>query len=222
MTWTRIPDDWADRVDNLELSPDAERFHVRALVVCNKAGSNGHLSKRSLAKLAAVFENVPDLLEELVEKFDWTANEDGTYEVPWDDQELAETVSQRKLNAAERQRRYRANLVAKQTDRLKTDSDASHNTVNTDDQHLNTSDASRDSSADQSGDATPSLPVPSLPKRDKGKGKREVAPLGTAPGGAASPAPEENSAPKKTKPKVEIDGTCGGLWQPDENGVMEW
>lgn len=95
MTWTRIPDDWSDRADDLELSHDAELFHIRALVLCNKAGNDGHLKARNLSKLTAVFDNAPDLIAELIDKLGWIDNGDGTYQLPWQDQELAEVVERR-------------------------------------------------------------------------------------------------------------------------------
>jgi hypothetical protein len=212
MTWTRIPDDWSDRIDDLELSHDAELFHIRALVLCNKAGNDGHLKERNLRKLAAVFDNAPALIAELIEKLGWIDNGDGTYSIPWEEQEEAEVVARRAEQNRERNRRYRAKKLDMQEDDL---NDASPN-ASRKSKRSDKGSSTRDASDDAEGDATPFRPVPSRPYKGKGTGTDIASPNGRSVAGAPPPSVGaqqkvvEKSAPKD--PRLEgIEDLLGPL-----------
>lgn len=199
MTWTLITDEWIDNLDNAELSPDAERFHVRALVTSNKARSNGLLNSRMIKRLSVGFDNPDDILAELVSKFGWQALPNGSYRVPWDDQDTADMVERRRAISRASSAKYRAKGLDMKEARATSKS----------------GDASRDGSGD---DPIPSHSSP-LPKGEgKGKGREKNPP---APGGAAdfSPADElgdtnrapTDSAPTRRGKKIELfDMTQGG------------
>lgn len=199
MTWTRIPDDWIERVDDVDLSRDAELLHIRALLECNRAGNDGLLKARALARILSGFENGPELVAELVEKWGWEPKEDGAHQVPWDEQEAAEAVQKRRENARERNRRYRNRGIEMATERLASQDaspNASQDAKNGKGQvtaHPTGKAKKRDASCDTSRDATTTLPVPSRPKdglRDKGSQN----PDSPAPGGAARPEPGPSGA----------------------------
>ena len=199
MTWTRIPDDWIERVDDVDLSRDAELLHIRALLECNRAGNDGLLKARALARILSGFENGPQQVAELVEKWGWVALDNGTYQVPWDEQEAAEAVQKRRDNARERNRRYRNRGIEMAAERLASQDaspNASRDMKNGKDQvtPLPTGKPKkRDASRDTSRDVTTTLPVPSRPKdglRDKGSQNLDSP----APGGAARPEPGPSGA----------------------------
>lgn len=179
MTWTLITDEWIENLDNTDLSPDAERFHVRALVVSNKARSNGLLNRRMVQRLSVDFDNVDDVLAELVVKFGWKALPDGNYQVPWDDQDSADTVERRRAISRASSAKYRSKGLDMKEAR----------------QTANVGDASRD----RSGDYPYTTPLHS-PIKGEGKGKSAKNPKGA---GALSEPSQKDSA--VTEPRSDIE-----------------
>ncbi|NDK72754.1 hypothetical protein GYA89_25830 [Rhodococcus qingshengii] len=200
MTWTRIPDDWIERVDDADLSRDAELLHIRALLECNRAGNDGLLKARALARILSGFENGPELVVELVEKWGWEPKEGGAHQVPWDEQEAAEAVQKRRANGRERNRRYRNRGIEMAAERLASQDaspNASQDAKNGKGQvtaYPTGKAKKRDASCDALGDVTTTLPLPSRPKDGLGIGE-PASPPTPAPGGAAYGATPEKSDP---------------------------
>ena len=114
MTFTRIDDGFIDAVERAGLSKEAERLHVRALVVCNKVLSDGELNPQNLKRAAIGFRNVPKLLDELCEKFGWeriTKVENGkevvVFLLPWEHQFSSDSVMRERALSAQRQAKFR-------------------------------------------------------------------------------------------------------------------
>ncbi|WIF20585.1 RepA-like replication initiator [Rhodococcus phage Jflix2] len=114
MPFTRIDDGFLDEVERAGLSKEAERLHVRALVICNKVLSDGELNEHNLKRITIGFRNVPKLLDELVEKFGWERverTEHGrkvtVFLLPWDHQFSADSVTRERALAAARQTKFR-------------------------------------------------------------------------------------------------------------------
>lgn len=152
MTWTRISENWTDIADEAEVSFEAQFLHVRALVHCNRVGNDGLLKKSGIAKVGVGFTEPEKLIEELIEKAGWVRLDDGTVQVPWEDQETAEAVQERRATSRERQRQYRARGTQKTKERLAQN------------------DVTRNDSA-KSLDPVPNRTVPSRTEGTKAKGK---------------------------------------------------
>jgi len=107
MTWTKLSDNYADRLEDLELTPTACWLHTAALIYCNRVGSDGRLPFSKIGKVASV--PAADLyVAELEQQGLWTRLDgDGAWQVDWTDQEPAEDVRRRREGANDRQRRAR-------------------------------------------------------------------------------------------------------------------
>jgi len=104
MTWTKLSDNYADRLEDLELTPTACWLHTAALIYCNRVGSDGRLPFSKIGKVASV--PAADLyVAELEQQGLWTRLDgDGAWQVDWTDQEPAEDVRRRREGANDRQR----------------------------------------------------------------------------------------------------------------------
>ncbi len=111
MTWTKLGDDYADRLEDLELTPTACWLHTAALIYCNRVGSDGRVPFSKLGKVAAIEE--PALyVAELEQHGIWTRIEgEPAWQIDWTDQEPAEDVKRRRDGATLRQRRRRQHLA---------------------------------------------------------------------------------------------------------------
>lgn len=103
MTWSRFSEDFADRIEVMNLSADAFRLHVEAVILCNRLTRDGDLPTAYLRKLTAC---PPEALEELTAAGLWEATDEG-WLIDWRDQETAEVVQARRARNAERNREYR-------------------------------------------------------------------------------------------------------------------
>ncbi|QCB50545.1 hypothetical protein E5720_03940 [Rhodococcus sp. PAMC28707] len=186
MTWTRISDNWIQIVDDLELSHDAELFHIRALILCNQILSDGQIKAKTIARLGVEFDDVDAILSELVDKLDWAPLDGGNYQIPWDGQEKAGVVKERQRQSGIRKERWNEKKNAL---------NASRNGVNTPDQGNAVPNAERNAVEN----APPSLPFPSRPNQGKGKGI--VVPPSDSSGGPSSPSvtPEDESGASSTE-----------------------
>lgn len=107
MTWTKLGDDYADRLEDFDLSPAACWLHTAALIYCNRVGSDGRVRFSRLSRIASI-EGIDDCAAELEQCGLWTRLEgEDAWQIPWTDQESAEDVEKRRDAAADRQRRSR-------------------------------------------------------------------------------------------------------------------
>ncbi len=111
MTWTKLGDDYADRLEDLELTPTACWLHTAALIYCNRVGSDGRVHFSKLSKIASI-DAVDDYAAELERQGLWSRIDgEPAWQIDWTDQEPAEDVKRRRDGAAERQRRRRQHLA---------------------------------------------------------------------------------------------------------------
>lgn len=110
MTWTKLGDNYADRLEDLGLTPTACWLHTAALVYCNRVGNDGRLPASKLGKVASIA--APDLyVAELEQQGLWVPIEgEDAWQVDWTDQEPAEDVKRRRDGATQRQRKRRQHL----------------------------------------------------------------------------------------------------------------
>ncbi len=146
MTWTRLSDDFTDRVDVMNLSDAAFRLHMHALVWSNRSLSDGLIPMKALHRIA-VDDSTATHVEALCTAGLWQAA-DGGYQVEWKDQEPAERVKIRRGGNADRQRAYR--------DRMARHEAGDHSTCTS-------CNALRDTKRGRG--VTPPLPNPSRPSR---------------------------------------------------------
>lgn len=105
MTWTKLPDDFADRPALLEISRSARLLNIEALIWCNRHLRDGLLPRGALARLTDSPDPLADVAE-LVAAGEWTEVATG-WLLDWTDQELAEDVRARQEHRADKQKRYR-------------------------------------------------------------------------------------------------------------------
>lgn len=170
MTWTRLPDDFADSPAMLSASRSARLLHVEALVWCNKHLTDGFVPAAAVRRLTDSEDLASDTAE-LVAAGLWTW-EDG-WRIDWADQERAERVKERKSFNAERQRKYR--------ERGEKHARGDHSECTS-----SCPKASRNASRndERAPSVTATRPVPSRPLGRDEKGTGAAAPSAGAPGAA--------------------------------------
>ncbi|WP_157623192.1 hypothetical protein [Terrabacter sp. Root181] len=94
MTWTRLSDDYSDRLDLLGLSRSARLLDVEGLVWCNRNTTDGYLPRAALRKVTDSEDPAADVAE-LVAAGRWDDAETG-WQLDWSDQEKAEDVQGRR------------------------------------------------------------------------------------------------------------------------------
>lgn len=106
MTWTRIGDDFNDRLDLLELSRSARLLWVEGLVYCNRIGTDGRIPRSQVVRFT---DADPDLeIAELEQAGLWEPiTGDDAWQVDWRDQETAEQVKDRQAYRQKVQKAYR-------------------------------------------------------------------------------------------------------------------
>lgn len=106
MTWTKLSDDFYDKESINELSHEAFRLHVYALVWCNKQLTDGVVSLSRLRRLLPEI-NTESAIAECVDAGLWANAADGKLQIDWSDQEPAEAVRRRQQRNADDQALYR-------------------------------------------------------------------------------------------------------------------
>lgn len=108
MTWTKLPDTFAEREDLLEVSRSARLLLVEAMVWCNRHLLDGRITDAALRRCTDA-PDVDELRDELAAAGVLTRTEDGrAWLMDWSDQERAADVTARREARAETQARYRA------------------------------------------------------------------------------------------------------------------
>lgn len=110
MSWTKLGGEHFDRAERLDLSRDALLLEVEALVWCNRAGTDGAIPARQMARVTTS-KRAARSAQELVNAGLWLATDTGWQVVNWtgQGQMAAEEVESRRANGrvrAERQRRH--------------------------------------------------------------------------------------------------------------------
>lgn len=110
MTWTKLSDDYADRLEDLELTASACWLHTAALIYCNRVGTDGRIQMSKLGKVSSI--DAPELYAaELEQQGYWTVVEEGgAWQIDFSDQEPAVDVAKRREEAKVRQRRRRLHV----------------------------------------------------------------------------------------------------------------
>lgn len=110
MTWTRLGDDYADRMALAQADDYEMLVDVQLLIWCNRLLSDGFVPRAVLRSAVPVWElEDSDLLETmkaLVEHGIWTEVKGG-WQRDWSDQETAERVRARQAATRERQSTFR-------------------------------------------------------------------------------------------------------------------
>lgn len=105
MTWTRLSDDYTDRLDLLDLSRSARLLDVEGLVWCNRNTTDGYLPRAALRKVTDSPDANADV-EELIAAGRWTDVETG-WQLDWSDQIEAEEVAAERERWARQKKRQR-------------------------------------------------------------------------------------------------------------------
>lgn len=169
MTWTKLSDDFYDKESINELSHEAFRLHVYALVWCNKQLTDGRISVSRLRRLLPEAD-IGQAQKELVTAGMWAVLDDGQIQIDWSGQEKSEAVRKRQEGNAraqalwrERQERHAAgdHSVCTKTcpHRDKTGSKPLTEPMTTERTHAVTKDA----------------PTRPFPTQGEGKGKQDAA-----------------------------------------------
>ena len=197
MTWTRLPDDFTDRPEMLEVSRSARLLHVEALVWCNRLLSDGRLPKGALPRISDSPDPEADVTE-LVKAGLWEPDADRGWRIDWTDQEAADNVRERQAARAQTQKRYRerqAKHVA--GDHSMCDPRFCRGAV--------TGNATGNATSHMSGYETPSRTA--LP-RPEGEGQGQGARTGVADAPPAAAPADQDAAP--VWPDHDFAGTPGG------------
>jgi hypothetical protein len=110
MTYTWLPDEFADRPGILALSDAAFRANIEATVWSNKQLTDGRVprERRALRRILSV-DDIDAAVNELVKASVWTESDDD-YQVDWSHQETKEKVTEKKAqNRLRDERRRRHN-----------------------------------------------------------------------------------------------------------------
>lgn len=106
MTWTRLPDDYYDRPEIVDLSDAAFRLDVVATVWCNKHLTDGAITLKQVRRLPVDLDP-QKAITELILAGQWTQTGPDMYQVDWSEQEPAARVQERRERNAESQRLFR-------------------------------------------------------------------------------------------------------------------
>ena len=107
MTWTKLPDTFAEREDLLDVSRSARLLLVEAMIWCNRHLLDGRITDAALRRCTDAVD-VEALRDELVDaRAMWRSDDGRAWQVDWSDQERSEVVTARRDTRAETQRRYR-------------------------------------------------------------------------------------------------------------------
>lgn len=216
--WTRLSDDFPDRVEIAGLSDAAFRVHVEALCFCNRLLTDGRLPKSVVGRVLT-HGAAPEVYAELVKAGLWVDEPEHFY-VEWRDQLNAEEVEQRRALNRERSERSRRHKAQ------------DHSMCRPSYCPYVTRDVPRDQTrhsrvSDGVSDALPSLPVPSLPdpsrplgREGEGEGETAGQPAAPAEAGppAAGPGRETRGGQMPAEPPADVEARLGRKrhrWAPD-------
>jgi hypothetical protein len=168
MTWTKIGDDYFDRIEVLELSRDARILDLEATEYSNRNLSDGRVPAAAQRR-STDSPDVDMATTELVKAGLWEITPDGWQIADWTEaQETADQVRRRQQVSRDRQTRHR---MHREGDHSLCDShwcrSASNGVTN--------------SVTDGVSNDTPSRPVPSGPDPTGGTGQGRVTPLTRPP-----------------------------------------
>lgn len=205
MTWTRLPDNFTDRPDILEVSRSARLLHVEALVWCNRQLTNGRLPKGALPRITDSPDPEADVAELLAVEL-WELDGERGWQLDWSDQEDAESVKGRQAARAQTQKRYRERQAKHAAgDHSLCDPRFCSSAV--------TGNATGNATSHITGHETPSRPVPSRPV-PKGQGQDQEGRPGSA---GAPPGDPQGEARQLPLPHHNYRGDCCNL--PDHHPV---
>lgn len=182
MTWTKLGDDFTDRVELLELPRSVRLLLVEMYVWANRLERDGRVPFAALRRLSDIDE--PEAAVKLLAEAGLLEIEENAAVLDWSDQDLAEDVKARKKYRADVQKRYRKRDAAHKRD--------DHTLC---DPRYCKAAVTGNASSNENGHETHSRPDPSRPfsgGRDSGAGP-----------GAAAPGPRP-----KFRPHTFVDDGC--------------
>jgi hypothetical protein len=163
MTWTKLPDDYADQLEALELSAEACWLNTAALIYCNRMLTDGRMAKSQLRKVTSL-DHLDLYVAELEQQGVWEPIEgDDAWLLDWTHQDTAEDVRIRVAGRAARQKRYRQRL-----ERCRAGDhslcDAARCKAKRDETRDETGNVTHNATRSVGHNETPSRPVPSRPE----------------------------------------------------------
>lgn len=181
MTWTRLSDDFTDKLDLLGLSRSARLLEVEALVWCNRNTTDGYLPRAALRKVTDSPDPEGDIAE-LVAAGRWDDVDTG-WQLDWSDQESAQAVNDRRDEWRRRDERRRKH------------NKGDHSLCDPKRCWALTRETTRETRSETTGDSRPPVPVPvPLPTPREGRDGKDAG--ARSAGATRAAASEEGTAPR--------------------------